>query len=164
MIAGLVHSKIYSVEDPVIESRTNKIINDTIEKIIHDLPINIQDNKLADFLTYQPLEDSYFAENIFHNKMNSNDENPHFQYTSSGPNFFERELRIMEERKAKEQSILAKRSPQITTNTTLGSSASSSLGSQNRSTTLSSGLRSLIQTEPKKSAKTISDAKVLVFI
>jgi hypothetical protein len=154
VIAGLVHGKVFPVSDPMIQSRTDKIIQETAQKIIDELPTEIQEDKVSDFLHYQPFEDSFFTPNT---TDTAHDQNPHFSYTSTGPNFFERELRVMEERKAKEQSLVAKRSPQVTVSSTVFGST----GPQNRSTTLSSGLRSMLQTEPKKSAKTISDAKVL---
>jgi hypothetical protein len=155
VIAGLVHGKIFSVSDPMIQSRTNLIIEETAQKIIDGLPTQIQADKVSDFLHYQPFEDSFFSPNT---TDASHDQNPHFRYTSTGPNFFERELRVMEDRKAKEQSLVAKRSLQAPLPT---STSIIPTGPQNRSTTLSSGMRSMLQTEPKKSAKTISDAKVL---
>jgi hypothetical protein len=154
----------------MIQSKTNTILDKTINDILNQLPSHVSPEKMNDFLSYQPLEESYFLQNTSSNDVTTS--NSHFQYNppalpsssvtspTVGLNFLQRELQIMEERKLKEQHILAKRLPQQQSSAASSSLIGTMTGPQNRSTTLSSGLRSLIQTEPKKSAKTISDAKV----
>jgi hypothetical protein len=161
----------------MIQSKTKSILEKTIDDILNQLPSHVSPEKMNDFLSYQPLEESFFLQKINNNDTVAATSNPHFQYnppalpsssTSSsstspavGLNFLQRELQIMEERKLKEQHILAKRLPQHQSAASASSSLTATMtGPQHRSTTLSSGLRSLIQAEPKKSAKTISDAKV----
>lgn len=173
VIAGLVHKKIFSVKDSQIDSRTEHILEETVAQIINNFPTEVVEERLQDFVNYQPFEDSYLSSDNLTALSSSallvestNQSNPHFSYNSKGPNFMERELKIMEERKARDQTLVVKKNPQLgplSSSSTVSSHALSSSGVSNRATTNpSSSLRSsFIQPETKKSAKTLSDAMVL---